>query len=118
MAHSTSSGQAPQEESFPGQRLLANSLNMDHSKARSLVFDSLEEKRVGLSTNEELAFVHVYNCMEPDCQELWQGMRERHSDEKSQAKLYVHEEFSDLRFENVGLKVSTSRPPESQTHEN
>jgi len=99
----------PQSKELSGdEQLLDRALRMDHEMAHGIVFESLSTGRE--RTDEDLAFAHIYNCMELGCGEFWLEMMADHPDEESQRKLLEHtgltkimEEGRDRMFPTLNL---------------
>ena len=87
-----------EKELSPDEQLLGNALRMDHELARGIVFESLAtgQKR----EDENLAFAHIYNCIEKECGEFWQEMLGEYPDEKSRGKLREHEHLAKIMEES------------------
>ena len=86
--------QPQNEETSPDEQLLNSALHMNHEIAHGIVFESLstDRKRV----DEELAFAHIYNCLEAKCGEFWQEMTTDYPDEESQIKLLRHKHLAKI----------------------
>ena len=86
--------QPQNEEMSPDEQLLNSALHMNHEIAHGIVFESLstDRKRV----DEELAFAHIYNCLEAKCGEFWQEMTAEYTDDESQMKLSAHKHLAKI----------------------
>lgn len=80
----------PQEDLSPDEKLLNEALLFNHEDACGIVFESLAAGREDMTRNEEIAFAHIYNCLEEKCGEFWQEMAALYPDENSRGKLYKH----------------------------
>jgi|GEM_PF-4126514 len=86
--------QPQNKEPSDDEQLLDRALRMDHEMARGIAFESISTGRE--RTDEELAFAHIYNCLETKCGEFWQEITTNYPGEESQIKLLRHKHLAKI----------------------